>query len=123
MKQTMMKQGASLLALLACAVLAGCATAPKTLYQWEGYQPQVYQYLKGESPDQQIAAMEKDLQTIGAKGNHAPPGFHAHLGMLYSVAGKTDQVAGQFEDEKKLFPESGPYMDLLLGKLKKGEKL
>lgn len=123
MKQRLIKKNTALLALLACAVLAGCASRPKTLYQWEGYQPQVYQYLKGESPEQQIAAMEKDLQTISAKGNRAPPGFHAHLGMLYSIAGKPDQVVAQFEDEKKLFPESGAYMDFLLGKLRKGEKL
>lgn len=115
------KHAASL--ALAAAVLSGCATPPKTLYQWEGYQPQVYQYLKGESPEQQIAAMEKDLQAISAKGSSAPPGFHAHLGMLYSVAGKPDQVVTQFEDEKKLFPESAAYMDFLLGKMKKGEKL
>lgn len=123
MTHTLVKKSAAVAALLACAVLTGCATAPKTLYQWEGYEPQVYQYLKGESPDQQIAAMEKDLQTISAKGRSVPPGFHAHLGMLYSVAGKPDQVVTQFEDEKKLFPESAGYMDFLLAKVKKGEKL
>ena len=121
--KTMMTKRAALLALLACAVLTGCATGPKTMYQWDGYQPQVYEYLKGASPEQQIAAMEKNLQDISAKGNQAPPGFHAHLGMLYSVAGTPDQVAAQFQDEKKLFPESGPYMDFLLGKMQKGEKL
>ena len=123
MKTTMMKKGSLALALAMSAVLTGCATAPKTLYQWDGYQPQVYQYLKGESPVQQIAEMEKSLALISAKGNSVPPGFHAHLGMLYSIAGKSDQVATQFEDEKKLFPESAAYMDFLLGKLKKGEKL
>ncbi|HEX8405379.1 MAG TPA: DUF4810 domain-containing protein [Duganella sp.] len=122
MKPTKNFKRIALLALVA-GVLTGCATPPKTMYQWEGYQPQVYQYLKGESPEQQIAAMEKDLQTISAKGASAPPGFHAHLGMLYSVAGKPDQVVTQFEDEKKLFPESAAYMDFLLGKMKKGEKL
>ena len=123
MKTTMMKKGSLTLALALSAVLTGCATAPKTLYQWDGYQPQVYQYLKGESPVQQIAEMEKSLALISAKGNSVPPGFHAHLGMLYSITGKSDQVATQFEDEKKLFPESSAYMDFLLGKLKKGEKL
>jgi len=123
MKTTMMKPASLALALALSAVLTGCATAPKTLYQWDGYQPQVYQYMKGESPVQQIAEMEKSLALISAKGNSVPPGFHAHLGMLYSIAGKSDQVATQFEDEKKLFPESAAYMDFLLGKLKKGEKL
>ena len=80
----------------------------------------MYQHLKGESPDQQIAVLEKDLQTMSAKGKSAPPGFHAHLGMLYSIAGKPDQVVAQFEDEKKLFPESATYMDFLLAKMNKG---
>lgn len=119
----MMTKRAAVLALLACAALTGCATHPKTMYQWDGYQPQVYEYLKGGSPEQQIAAMEKNLQDISAKGNQAPPGFHAHLGMLYSIAGKPDQVVAQFEDEKKLFPESSPYMNFLLAKMQKGEKL
>jgi hypothetical protein len=109
------------LALAACFALGGCQTAPKTMYQWGGYQPQVYQHFKGESPEQQIAAMEKDLQAITAQGNTPPPGFHAHLGMLYALVGKQDRVVAQFEDEKKLFPESAAYMDFLL-KTKKGDK-
>ena len=50
--------------LAAAGLLAGCQTAPKTLYQWTAYQPQVYQHLKGESPLQQIDALEKDLQLM-----------------------------------------------------------
>jgi hypothetical protein len=113
---------AAALALLAGFALTGCHTAPKTMYQWGGYQPQVYQHFKGESPDQQIAVLEKDLQTISAQGTTAPPGFHAHLGMLYALAGKQDQVATEFETEKKLFPESATYMDFLLKKPKKDGK-
>lgn len=123
MTHSITRCAAAILALSASALLAGCASPPKTLYQWEGYQPQVYQYLKGESPEQQIAEMEKDLQTISAKGSTPPPGFHAHLGMLYTIAGKPDQVVTQFEVEKKLFPESTAYMNFLLGKMKKGEQL
>ncbi len=120
MKTSMFKSAGLMLALAVGVALSGCASAPKTLYGWESYQPQVYQHLKGESPDQQIAALEKDLQTMSAKGKSAPPGFHAHLGMLYSIAGKPDQVVAQFEDEKKLFPESATYMDFLLAKMNKG---
>jgi hypothetical protein len=123
MHNAMIKRAGLALALAGAALLTGCASAPKTLYGWDGYQPQVYQHFKGESPDQQIAEMEKSLQTISNKGASAPPGFHAHLGMLYSIVGKSDQMVVQFEDEKKLFPESAAYMDFLLAKVKKGEKL
>lgn len=123
MQASMMKREGLLLALIAAALLTGCASAPKTLYGWDGYQPQVYQHFKGESPDRQIAEMEKALQAISAKGASVPPGFHAHLGMLYSVTGKQDQMVVQFEDEKRLFPESAAYMNFLLAKVKKGEQL
>jgi hypothetical protein len=108
------------LALAGAFALTGCRTAPKTVYQWEGYQPQVYQHFKGESPDQQIAVLEKGLQAISASGATPPPGYHAHLGMLYAMTGKQDQMLAQFDDEKKLFPESAVYMDFLTAKVKKG---
>jgi len=106
--------------LAASAVLTGCASKPQILYQWEGYQPQVYQHFKGESPEQPIAVLEKDLPVISAKGGKAPPGYHAHLGYLYSLTGRNGQMVAQFEDEKKLFPESAAYMDFLLKNVKKG---
>jgi hypothetical protein len=100
-------------------VLTGCAaTAPDhSLYQWDGYQPQVYEYLVGQkSPVEQIDTLEASLQQIRAKGNTPPPGFHAHLGMLYASVGRDQQAQQELEAEKQLFPESSAYMDLLLKK-------
>lgn len=97
-------------------LLAGCAT-PKTppLYQWDGYQPQVYEYFKGQTgPQQQIDALEQALQRIRAKGNRPPPGFQAHLGVLYASVGNDTQAEQAFEAEKQSFPESAAYMDFLL---------
>lgn len=65
--------------LLASALLAGCS-GPKTLYQWESYQPQVYGYLKGDSKEEQAAALERDLEKIKAKNGAVPPGYHASWG-------------------------------------------
>lgn len=106
--------------MLAAGVLAGCRTSNPGLYQWGSYQPQVYQHLKGESPNEQIATLEKDLQRMNAAGNKAPPGFHAHLGMLYSMVGRNELVVAEFQEEKRLFPESTIYMDRLLGTMSKG---
>ena len=109
------------LTLAASTVLAGCA-APKTLYQWEGYEPQVYEYFKGEEPKEaQAEALERDLQKIRSTGKAVPPGYHAHLGLLYLSMGKDDQMVQQFRTEKALFPESGPYMDFLLKNAKTGD--
>ncbi len=102
-------------------LLTGCAANNSTplLYQWDGYQPQVYEYFEAQTgPQEQIDALEKALQQIRAKGNRPPPGFHAHLGMLYASVGKDQQSVQEFEAEKQSFPESSTYMDFLLKKSK-----
>ncbi|MGE8497750.1 MAG: DUF4810 domain-containing protein [Pseudomonas sp.] len=107
-------------ALAGFALLQGCAPTHTSLYQWEGYQPQVYEYFSGEgSAEEQVAELEKGLQKIRATGKTPPPGYHAHLGMLYAQLGKDDQVVQQFNTEKALFPESQAYMDFLLKKQSK----
>ncbi|MBI0329590.1 DUF4810 domain-containing protein [Burkholderia plantarii] len=102
----------------ASALLAGCAAPqPPSLYEWNGYQREVYDYLKGEkAPQEQIDALEKALQKIRADGKRPPPGFQAQLGVLYAGAGNDEQAMQAFEAEKESFPESAPYMDLLMKK-------
>lgn len=104
--------------LLGTALMAGCAQRAAPLYYWGSYQPQVYEYFKGEgkSFEEQIIALEADVQKARAEGAALPPGFHAHLGLLYLKAGKDDQVKQQFETEKTQFPESSSFMDFLLKK-------
>ena len=110
------------LALLGSILLAGCAAPAKNLYQWEGYQPQVYQYFKGESKEAQIVSLERDMQKITAAGGTPPPGYHAHLGLLYAGTGKDDQMVQEFQTEKTLFPESATYVDFLMKNVKRGEE-
>lgn len=91
------------------------------MYQWDGYQQQVYEYLKGTgSPEEQIAKLEESIQKARSKGAALPPGFHAHLGLLYAKVGKQDQLVQELETEKTLFPESVAFMDFLLKKPKSG---
>ncbi|WP_183142196.1 DUF4810 domain-containing protein [Pseudomonas cichorii] len=99
--------------LVASAGVAGCAQ-PKTLYQWGSYQPEVYEYFKGEAKEEQVAKLEEDLQKIRSTNGTPPPGYHAQLGMLYGNLGKDDQMVQQLNTEKALFPESATYMDFLL---------
>ncbi|KPB21349.1 Lipoprotein [Pseudomonas amygdali pv. sesami] len=100
--------------LVAGACLTGCVQQPKTLYQWGSYQPEVYEYFKGESKEAQVAKLEEDLQKIRSTNSTPPPGYHAQLGMLYGSIGKDDQMVQELRTEKALFPESATYMDFLL---------
>lgn len=108
-------------ALLGSLLLTGCANQPKPLYYWGDYQPQVYEYFKGaegKGQEEQIAALEETLQKARATDAALPPGYHAHLGLLYLKTGKLDQVKQQLETERSNFPESAAYMDFLLKKFK-----
>lgn len=104
-------------ALVAALALSACVQAPKPLYGWGSYQGQVYEHLKGTAgPEQQITALEADLQRQRAEGAAPPPGFHAHLGLLYAALGKDDAALRELQTEKTLFPESAHYIDFLLSK-------
>ena len=109
-----------LVALAVTAALSGCVTQPEPLYYWDGYQQQVYKRFENtNSTQEQITALEESVQKARAADRTLPPGFHAHLGMLYAEIGKADQVRQQFETEKAMFPESAEYMDFLMRKFAK----
>lgn len=101
------------------SLVTGCATAPKTLYNWGNYQGELYARFKAtSSPDQQIQEMEKTLQ-FSKSSLPIAPGFHAHLGLLYGEVGRRNEMREQFKTEKQLFPESATFMDFLLSKAEK----
>lgn len=106
----------------AAVLLAGCAAQRQPLYHWGGYQPQLYEYFKGEKgPEAQILALESEVEKARSKGLALPPGFNAHLGLLYGGVARDDQFRQQLEMEKTQFPESSAYMDFLLRKFKSGQ--
>lgn len=94
----------------ALLLLGGCAVN-KPLYNWGPYEPQVYSFFKGESPEEQVQVLEKHLDETKAKGLVPPPGFYAHLGMLYNKVGRDTEVPAMFAMEKKLYPESVIFID------------
>lgn len=107
---------AGLLSVFIGSGLSGCATSPQTLYYWGDYQPQVYAYFKGESQNReaQQAALQQAAQKAAAEGKALPPGFNAHLGLLYLKAGQPEKAQTAFRTEEVSFPESRAYIDFLL---------
>jgi hypothetical protein len=104
--------------LLALA-LAG-ASCTSTYYEWGRYEDSVYDVtLRPDGFDLQaeIDSLEKQIQQTIDHERPIPPGLHAHLGYLHSVAGNPVAARQHFEQEKALFPESARFMDHLLQKL------
>ncbi len=107
--------------LSAAWVLGGCAQAPKPLYMWESFPNQQYETLLHEaaSPEAQIQALQSHAEKARAFGAALPPGFRAHLGMLYLASGDASNARQMWQAEKAAFPESGSYIDSLLKRLDK----
>jgi len=102
--------------LVSLALLVGCAAPTPPLYGWGNYPDQLWSYLKlaEDDPPGRLAAMQADLERFRARGERVPPGFHAHLGLLYTQLGRGDEAAAQWQAEKTLFPESTAFIDFLM---------
>jgi hypothetical protein len=113
-----MKLGKLSAVLVAAGVLAGCAhKGREPIYYWGDYQKQIYSYYKKDSdPQQQIDALNLDIEKAKSVNKPVAPGLHAQLGLLYAKNGDTDKAFSQFATEKQLFPESAAYMDFLMKK-------
>ena len=122
MKRSSLARLAGAVPLAATLLLAGCATGPGPLYYWGDYQPTLYgHFTKEVAPQEQIASLEAGLEKARAAGKPVPPGYNAHLGLLYAEGEQTDQMLKYFEAEKALYPESASYMDFLLAKFKRAQ--
>ena len=119
---TVSRRARLVLTLGLTGLLAACVQQPKSLYSWQAYQPNVYAYLKDDGADyvKQIDAFEKNIETARASSQTLPPGFRAHLGLLYLKTGDADKGVAQLEAEQIAFPESAPFMAFLMRNAKPG---
>ena len=101
------------------SVFVGCAPAPKRLYHWEGFQGQLYEHFKADSssPEEQLRVLHAQVEKARASGAALPPGFRAHLAMIYLRLGRDGEAKQELEAEKANFPESAQYMDFLLKRM------
>lgn len=112
--------GLPVLAIFSTIILAGCVSRPQPLYYWGDYQTQVYGHFKGEkAPEEQIQALEAVREQAKSQGKPLPPGFQAHLAMLYGQTGRTERLVEGLEAEKRQYPESSAFVDFLLKKSSK----
>jgi hypothetical protein len=106
-------------------LVTGCVSAPKTLYNWEGYQAQAYLSLQGDGfvIEEQIIKLEEIMRKLKTENQSLPPGFRAQLGLLYSKNGRMDLAQQMWIEEKTIFPESSVFMNFLINKTKAKDKV
>ena len=107
----------AVLIVLCAGFFAGCQTKPRPIYYWGNYESLLYQDYSAPgkaAPEQQIETLKADREKAKSANLPAPPGWHAHLGYLYSKIGRSDLAVQEFQTEKSLFPESAKFIEALL---------
>lgn len=97
--------------------LGGCATKDTSLYYWGSYEEMIQEmYVEpGNAPAAlQIEKLEEDIQKSDALGKKNPPGFYAHLGMMYAAEGKESLAHLALLKEIELYPEATTFIETLL---------
>ena len=103
----------------ALALALASASCTTTYYEWGRYEDSVYQVTRrpdGFDLQKEIDTLEQQVQKTTNGDHPVPPGLHAHLGYLHSVAGNMTAAREHFEQEKALYPESARFMDLLISR-------
>jgi hypothetical protein len=110
------------LPLMVAALCGINACASRDIYYWGHYEDLVYDmYVKpgAAEPGTQVAQLTEDIDKAHAVGKPVPPGVHAHLGYVYYQQGNLGQAEQEFQTEKTLFPESAPFIDGMLQRMKR----
>jgi hypothetical protein len=107
-----------LIVLPLAMVLVACA--PKSMYQWGGYEDSLYRGYK--EPEKMVAlrtSLESHLVKLKTSGEKAPPGMNAEVGTLYLQAGDKAKAVTFYDQERNAWPESKPLMDALIQNINK----
>ncbi len=107
-----------------CGGLGSCGgNRAKILYYYGGYPDTVYEGLK--TTTLRWASRPKRWKNTLWKPstkNECRPGCARPSGLLLSRSGDKEGAFRQFEEEKRLFPESGVFMDFLMKTGKGGKR-
>lgn len=111
----------SALLLSSLALLTGCAS--KSLYQWAGYEDQLYASYKDPTKAEAMRSrLEAHVQQSRQSGTKVAPGLYAELGTLYLQAGQRRQAISYYVQERQTWPESQQLMTALIQNLERLEQ-
>lgn len=109
--------------IAALALAFACASCTSTYYDWGRYEDSVFAVTArpdGFDLQAEIDALEEQVSKSIDEERPVPPGIHAHLGYLHSVAGNPAAARDHLEREKSLYPESARFVDYMLGQIAPG---
>ncbi len=109
------------LALCGSLLLTGCAS--NALYQWGGYEDQLYAAYKDPTKVEALRLkLEAHIQEAQKSGRKVAPGLYAELGTVYLQAGNRPQAISYYAQERATWPESAQLMTAMIQNLERLDK-
>jgi hypothetical protein len=108
------RPAAALLGALALAA-AGCASGPKSLYAWGGYEKGLYDFARHPQDVERYAeVLGQAVARAEAERDRVPPGLYAEYGYALFTLGRLDDAVTYYAKERDAWPESVVLMEKLI---------
>ncbi|MFT5660864.1 MAG: hypothetical protein ACI9TV_001508 [Sulfurimonas sp.] len=103
-------------------VFSGCASQPKPLYNYGDYSTSYY-HSKQEVGPETALTLQKSIENAienssDSLSGRVAPGMYANLGYIYLKSGNYSKAVENFNNEKRIYPESVYFMNRMLKKIK-----
>jgi hypothetical protein len=103
------------LAALVAASAVACASEPRRMYAWGGYDEVLVRHYR-QPQDRQafVRALKQVVANAERRGQSAPPGIYAEYGYALYEEGQYPAAVAYFEKERTAWPESALLMDKMI---------
>ncbi|HTN51928.1 MAG TPA: DUF4810 domain-containing protein [Anaeromyxobacter sp.] len=110
-----MRTDRAILALALALGAAGCATGPKRLYAWNGYDEALYAQAKAPQDNEKyLEHLKQVIENAETARDKVPPGIYAEYGYALFTNGQLDDAVTYYSKERDTWPESRVLMEKLI---------
>lgn len=97
------------------AALLSSACAPRTIYNWNGYDDRLYRHYKNPTDRQTwVESLKTTILESENEGLKPPPGIYAEYGFALFEEGRAKDAVVYFQKERDQWPESRFLMEKMI---------
>lgn len=108
---------------LLCAIAFSSCNTQSSLYSWQNYEKNSYNFYKKQTPESTEALLATYAKMVESQERSTrkivPPGTYAEYGFLLIQNGKRENGLEMLKNELKYYPESKVYIERIIKMLEK----
>jgi len=97
------------------ALVAGCATGPRQLYAWNGYDAALYAQARAPQDNEKyLERLKQIIERAETSRDKVPPGIYAEYGYALFTNGQLEDAIAYYARERDTWPESRVFMEKMI---------